>query len=91
LFFFVFHLKKAEIWSIFIAILKKSVRNLQACVDIGLIENLLSRLNYSEPVVADLLIEILGVVSAYNITVKELKLIFGSMKAISGKWVGFFR
>jgi hypothetical protein len=29
----------------------------------------------------------LGVLASYSITVKELKLLFGAMKAISGKWV----
>jgi hypothetical protein len=34
-----------------------------------------------------LLIEILGVLASYSITVKELKLLFGCMKAQNGKWV----
>ncbi|XP_055616827.1 neurobeachin isoform X20 [Toxorhynchites rutilus septentrionalis] len=77
---------QAEVWSVFIAILKKSVRNLQACTEIGLIEHVLARLQRAEPIVADLLIEMLGVLASYSITVKELKLLFGAMKAISGKW-----
>lgn len=36
---------------------------------------------------ADLLIEMLGVLASYSITVKELKLLFGAMKANNGKWV----
>lgn len=43
---------QAEIWSVFIAILRKSVRNLQACTDVGLIEHVLHRLQAAEPVVA---------------------------------------
>lgn len=43
---------QAEIWSVFIAILRKSVRNLQACTDIGLIEHVLNRLPHADPVVA---------------------------------------
>ncbi|KAL1489964.1 hypothetical protein ABEB36_013886, partial [Hypothenemus hampei] len=78
---------QAEIWSVFIAILRKSVRNLQACTDVGLIEHVLKRLRYADSVVADLLIEMLGVLASYSITVKELKLLFGAMKASSGKWV----
>lgn len=35
----------------------------------------------------DLLIEMLGVLASYSITVKELKLLFGAMKASNGKWV----
>lgn len=37
--------------------------------------------------IADLLIEMLGVLASYSITVKELKLLFGAMKAVNGKWV----
>lgn len=77
---------QAEIWSVFIAILRKSVRNLQACTDVGLIEHVLARLSHAETVVADLLIEMLGVLASYSITVKELKLLFGAMKAVNGKW-----
>jgi len=29
----------------------------------------------------------LGVLASYSITVKELKLLFGAMKANNGKWV----
>nr|CAD7455504.1 unnamed protein product [Timema tahoe] len=122
---------QAEIWSVFIAILRKSVRNLQACTDVGLIEHVLNRLCQAETVVAgsavaestkapilsadlpllkvskgsmvesrseasngyfsvsfttDLLIDMLGVLASYSITVKELKLLFGAMKAVNGKW-----
>ncbi|XP_045479576.1 neurobeachin isoform X4 [Harmonia axyridis] len=77
---------QAEIWSVFIAILRKSVRNLQACTDVGLIEHVLKRLRNADVVVADLLIEMLGVLASYSITVKELKLLFGAMKAVNAKW-----
>lgn len=36
----------------FIAILRKSVRNLQACTDVGLIEHVLMRMQRAETVVA---------------------------------------
>lgn len=36
--------------------------------------------------ILDLLIEMLGVLASYSITVKELKLLFGAMKAVNGKW-----
>jgi len=39
----------------------------------------------------DLLIDMLGVLASYSITVKELKLLFGAMKAVQGKWVRIFR
>ncbi|XP_025413639.1 neurobeachin isoform X3 [Sipha flava] len=77
---------QAEIWSVFIAILRKSVRNLQACTDVGLIELVVNRLACADTVVADLLIDMLGVLASFSITVKELKLLLGSMKAINGKW-----
>ncbi|KAL0125967.1 hypothetical protein PUN28_004792 [Cardiocondyla obscurior] len=77
---------QAEIWSVFIAILRKSVRNLQACTDVSLIEHVLHRLSRAETVVADLLIDMLGVLASYSITVKELKLLFGAMKSVKGKW-----
>ncbi len=32
----------------------------------------------------------LGVLASYSITVKELKLLFGSMKTVSGRWVSRF-
>ena len=43
---------QAEIWSVFIAILRKSVRNLQACTEVGLITHVLARLPSADVVVA---------------------------------------
>ncbi|GAB6031814.1 hypothetical protein CHUAL_010216 [Chamberlinius hualienensis] len=77
---------QAEIWSVFIAILRKSIRNLQACTDVHLIADVLSRLPQADNVVADLLVELLGVLATYSITVKELKLLFGAMKAEKDRW-----
>ena len=70
----------------FTAILKKSVRNLQACAEVGLMEHLLKRLPEAPPLVVDLLVELMGFLASYNITVKELKLLFSAMKAVGGKW-----
>ena len=78
---------QAEVWSVFTAILKKSVRNLQACAEVGLMEHLLRRLSEAPPLVVDLLVELMGFLASYNITVKELKLLFSAMKAVGGKWV----
>ncbi|OWR53439.1 hypothetical protein KGM_207417 [Danaus plexippus plexippus] len=36
--------------------------------------------------VRDLLIEMLGVLASYSVTVKELKQLFNAMKAVNGKW-----
>ncbi|XP_065282933.2 neurobeachin isoform X1 [Dermacentor albipictus] len=77
---------QAEVWSVFIAILKKSMRNLQACTEVGLIEHILQRFSQVEEVVADLVIEMLGVLASYSITVRELKLLVGCMKATGNKW-----
>ena len=97
---FKLHLQ-AEIWSVFIAILRKSTRNLQACTQISLIEHLLNRLPGAPQVtfkynlicsdnplqiVADLLVELLGVLASHSITVRQLKLLFAAMKAVGGKW-----
>ena len=93
---------QAEIWSVFIAILRKSTRNLQACTEISLIEHLLNRLPSAQQVtlapppglltpqslqiVADLLVELLGVLASYSISVRQLKILFAAMKAVGGKW-----
>lgn len=43
---------QAEVWSIFTAILKKSVRNLQACTDVGLIQQVLQRISTTDSMIA---------------------------------------
>lgn len=43
---------QAEIWSIFTAILKKSVRNLQACTEVGLIQQVLQRITTADSMIA---------------------------------------
>lgn len=43
---------QAEVWSIFTAILKKSVRNLQACAEVGLIQQVLDRVDKTESMIA---------------------------------------
>ena len=78
---------QAEIWSVFIAILRKSIRNLQACTEATLMEHLLSRLPHAAPLVVDLLVELMATLASYSITVKELKMLFSAMKAVEGKWV----
>lgn len=80
-------LLQAEIWSVFTATLRKSVRNLQACAEAGLMEHLLRRLPTVAPLVVDLLVELMGIIASYSITVKELKMLFSAMKAVDGKWV----
>ena len=80
---------QAELWSIFAATLRKSVRNLQACTEAGLMAHLLARLPRARALVVDLLVELMGILASYSITVKELKMLFAKMKAVNGKWVSF--
>ncbi|XP_042283215.1 lipopolysaccharide-responsive and beige-like anchor protein isoform X2 [Thunnus maccoyii] len=77
---------QAEVWSIFTAILKKSVRNLQACTDVGLIQQVVQRISTTDSMIADLLVDMLGVLASYSITVKELKLFFSKLQGEKGQW-----
>ncbi|XP_071511589.1 neurobeachin-like isoform X5 [Diadema antillarum] len=77
---------QAEILSMFVAILRKSYLNLQACSEVSIIEKLVERLPSSDEMIADLLVEIIGVLAIYSISVKELKLIFSSLKGAEGHW-----
>ncbi|XP_015200106.2 lipopolysaccharide-responsive and beige-like anchor protein isoform X1 [Lepisosteus oculatus] len=77
---------QAEVWSIFTAILKKSIRNLQACTEMGLIEQVLMRIDKTDSMIADLLVDMLGVLASYSITVKELKLFFSKLQGEKGQW-----
>ncbi|XP_067848250.1 lipopolysaccharide-responsive and beige-like anchor protein isoform X1 [Heptranchias perlo] len=77
---------QAEVWSIFTAILKKSIRNLQACTDAGLIEHVLKRIDRANNMIADLLVDMLGVLASYNITVRELKLLVSKVQGEKGQW-----
>lgn len=77
---------QAEIWSIFTAILKKSVRNLQACTEVALIQLVLQRISTTDSMIAELLVDMLGVLASYSITVKELKLFFSKLQGEQGQW-----
>ncbi|XP_072525854.1 lipopolysaccharide-responsive and beige-like anchor protein isoform X2 [Salminus brasiliensis] len=77
---------QAEVWSIFTAVLKKSVRNLQACTDVGLIQLVLQHIDNTDSMIADLLVDMLGVLASYSITVKELKLFFSKLQGEKGQW-----
>ncbi|KAJ8028510.1 Neurobeachin [Holothuria leucospilota] len=77
---------QAEIWSMCAAILRKSLLNLQACTEISLVEKLVSRLKKSDEMLADLLVEVIGVLASYSISVRELKLIFSYLKAENDRW-----
>ncbi len=53
-------------------------------------EHLLKRLPSAPPLVVDLLVELMGILASYNITVKELKMLFSAMKAVDNKWVRYY-
>ena len=63
------------------------MRNLQACTEAGLMEQLLQRLHRAQPLVVDLIVDLMGILASYSITVKELKTLFSVMKAVNKKWV----
>ncbi|XP_035239572.1 neurobeachin-like [Anguilla anguilla] len=77
---------QAEIWSMFTAILRKSVRNLQTSTEVGLIQQVLLKMAAVDDMIADLLVDMLGVMASYSITVKELKLLFSMLRGDSGVW-----
>uniref|UniRef100_A0A9J7XWH7 Neurobeachin n=1 Tax=Cyprinus carpio carpio TaxID=630221 RepID=A0A9J7XWH7_CYPCA len=77
---------QAEIWSMFTAILRKSVRNLQTSTEVGLIQRLLLKMSSVDDMIADLLVDMLGVLASYSITVKELKLLFSMLRGEGGLW-----
>ncbi|KAM3616421.1 uncharacterized protein V6R79_017627 [Siganus canaliculatus] len=77
---------QAEIWSMFTAILRKSVRNLQTSTEVGLIQQVLNRISSVDDMIADLLVDMLGVLASYSITVKELKLLFSMLRGEGGLW-----
>uniref|UniRef100_A0A8C5P734 LPS responsive beige-like anchor protein n=1 Tax=Leptobrachium leishanense TaxID=445787 RepID=A0A8C5P734_9ANUR len=77
---------QAEIWSIFTAILKKSIRNLLVCTEVGLVEQVLKRIDKADNMIADLLVDMLGVLASYSITVRELKLFFSKLQGEKGQW-----
>ncbi|XP_053107967.1 lipopolysaccharide-responsive and beige-like anchor protein isoform X2 [Hemicordylus capensis] len=77
---------QAEVWSMFTAILKKSIRNLQICTEVGLVEHVLQRIDKADNMIADLLVDMLGVLASYSVTVRELKLYFSKLQGDAGKW-----
>ncbi|XP_066137106.1 lipopolysaccharide-responsive and beige-like anchor protein isoform X2 [Saccopteryx bilineata] len=77
---------QAEVWSMFTAILKKSIRNLQICTEVGLVEKVLGKIEKVNNMTADLLVDMLGVLASYNLTVRELKLFFSKLQGDKGQW-----
>ncbi|XP_030632108.1 neurobeachin isoform X2 [Chanos chanos] len=77
---------QAEIWSMYTTILRKSIRNLQSSTEVGLIQQVLLRIQSADDMIADLLVDMLGVLASYSITVKELKLLFSLLRGDGGVW-----
>ncbi|KAI6202519.1 Rugose [Aphelenchoides besseyi] len=77
---------QAEIWSVFVAIVRKSFRNLEACTRVGLISICLDKLPNANNIISDLLIELLSVLTNYSITVKETKHFLRALHAQDGVW-----
>uniref|UniRef100_F6X056 Uncharacterized protein n=1 Tax=Ciona intestinalis TaxID=7719 RepID=F6X056_CIOIN len=77
---------QAEIWSKFKGICRKSYRNLQACVEVGLLQKLLYVLHEANEVVSELLVDMLCLLASYNISVKELKKLLSLLKAEGEEW-----
>ena len=54
----------------------------------GLISRILDRLSGTDSMIADLMIQLLTVLTTYSISVKELKLLLRALKATeNGNWV----
>uniref|UniRef100_F1KPT4 Putative neurobeachin homolog n=1 Tax=Ascaris suum TaxID=6253 RepID=F1KPT4_ASCSU len=77
---------QAEMWSVFVGVVRKSNRNLEACSRVGLISMVLDRLEESDAIVSDLLVQLLGVLTSYSISVKETKRFLRALKAENGRW-----
>lgn len=79
---------QAEILSVLIGIMRKSERNLLASHDGQIYEKALRLLNdVDDDVVADLLVDILTVLTSLTINVNELKLLLRYLKTENRVWV----
>jgi hypothetical protein len=82
---------QAEILSVLIGIMRKSERNLLASIDAQIYEKALGILNdIDDDVVADLLVDILTVLTSLTIDVNELKLFLRYLKTENRVWVRYF-
>lgn len=75
-----------EIWSLFLAVMKKSNRNLEACTRVGLVSKVLELLPEAPPLLADLLVQIITALVAYSIDVKQTKHLLRSLKSTKDQW-----
>ncbi|CAF3646186.1 unnamed protein product [Rotaria socialis] len=77
---------QAEILSVLIGIMRKSERNLLACIDANIYYKLFELLNDIDDIVADLLVDILTVLTSLTINVSELKLLLRYLKTENNVW-----
>ena len=79
---------QAEVLSIFIGIMRKSERNLLVSIDAQIYEKVLELLSEVDgDVVADLLVDILMVMTSLTINVNEFKLLLRYLKTDNRLWV----
>jgi hypothetical protein len=82
---------QAEILSVLIGIMRKSERNLLAAIDAKIYNKIFELLNeIDNDIVANLLIDILTVLTSLTINVTELKLLLRYLKTENQIWVRFF-
>uniref|UniRef100_A0A8C4Y919 LPS responsive beige-like anchor protein n=1 Tax=Gopherus evgoodei TaxID=1825980 RepID=A0A8C4Y919_9SAUR len=76
---------QAEVWSMFTAILKKSIRNLQVCTEVGLVEQVLQRIDKADSMIAVFVCgrmrNVSNCILSYNMYQKNIKI-----AAVSAKW-----
>ncbi|CAF0884401.1 unnamed protein product [Adineta ricciae] len=78
---------QAEILSVLIGIMRKSERNLLACIDAKIYKKVFELLDDIEnDVVANLLVDILTVLTSLTINVNELKLLLRYLKTENNTW-----
>ncbi|CDW59324.1 Putative neurobeachin homolog [Trichuris trichiura] len=80
---------QAEILSVFIGIARRSNRNLEKCLENDLIRILLERLadaNCMLHLLADLLIELLTVLTTYSVNVKDMNAVLRYLRASNKRW-----
>ncbi|CAI5445927.1 unnamed protein product [Caenorhabditis angaria] len=75
-----------EIWSLFLAVIRKSNRNLEACTRVGLISKILDILPDAPPLLADLLVQLIAALVAYSINVKQTRHLLRALKSTNEQW-----
>lgn len=79
---------QAEVLSIFIGVMRKSERNLLICNDAQIYDQVFDLLEQiDDPVVADLLIDILTALTSLTINPHQLKLLLRYLKSENQIWV----